>query len=60
MDECEGDESCVHGIEFVVTGENAPVSFQAAEQPLDLVSLFVDLFVVFPFILAVFLGGPLA
>ena len=56
MDECEGDGSCVCGIGFVVTGENAPVSFQAAEQPLDLVSLFVDLFVVFPFILAVFLG----
>ena len=48
MDEGEGDECQVDDVEFVVAGEDTPVSFEPAEEPFDLVTFFVSFAVVLP------------
>ena len=48
MAEGEVDEGYEHDVGFVVADEDTPVAFEAADEPLDFVSSFVDGLVVGP------------
>ena len=54
--EGEVDKSSEHDIELFEAGEDAPIAFETAEQALDFVAPFVELAVVWPWILSVRLG----
>ncbi len=55
-DQGEIEESQKDDIEFIEAGEDAAETFESAEEPLDLIALAIDGFVVLPGLQAIAFG----